>query len=225
LDPATNEEAVAVLTFTVKDADERKVGRAFANVAVEMALASYPGMFGTGAPGPGHAFGVYWPALVPSDLVPSIVHVGGARVEVPASVGQVAIEGQPVSTAEVGSAATQPALVETANTTRLPIGSLMGARSGDKGGNANIGVWTRRADAFDWLSRFLTVEKLQELLPETRPLRVRRYVLPNLSAMNFVVEGLLEEGVAASTRSDAQAKGLGEYLRAKYVNIPNALLD
>ena len=216
--PATNEEAVAVLTFTVKDPDERKVGRRFANVAVEMALASYPGMFGTGAPGAGHGFGVYWPALVPSELVPSIVHVGGVRVEVPASTGQSLSElPEPVP----ASTSRSP---DRANTTLVPLGALVGARSGDKGGNANIGVWTRNDEAFSWLHGFLTVEQLQTLLPETKSLRIRRYVLANLNALNFVIEGLLEEGVAASTRSDAQAKGLGEYLRAKHVEVPTRLL-
>jgi len=44
-------------------------------------------------------------------------------------------------------------------------------------------------------------------------------------AINFVVKGLLGDGVAASLRSDPQAKSLGEYLRAKRVAIPSALLE
>jgi len=53
---------------------------------------------------------------------------------------------------------------------------------------------------------------------------VRRFELPNLAALNFVVVGLLGQGVAASTRPDPQAKGLGEYLRSRYADIPAALL-
>jgi hypothetical protein len=109
-------------------------------------------------------------------------------------------------------------------TVRAPLGRVAGARSGDKGGNANLGVFARSAAAFAWLFDFLTVGRLQELLPETASLEVRRYDLPNIWSLNFLVIGLLEEGVAASTRQDGQAKSLGEYLRAKVVDIPEALL-
>jgi hypothetical protein len=214
-DPTSNETAVATLTFTVKDPDERKVGRSFANVGVEMALASYPGMFGNGAPGPGHPFGVYWPALIPSDLVPCVVHLDGSSFVVESTPGQT-----PEAAAPVPPTTPYPA----GPTVRLPLGRVMGARSGDKGGNANIGVWTKTTQAYEWLRSFLTAERLQELLPEAASLKVVRYDLPNLSALNFVVHGLLEEGVAASTRMDAQAKGLGEYLRAKYVDVPVELV-
>ncbi len=107
----------------------------------------------------------------------------------------------------------------------MPLGTIVGARSGDKGGNANIGVWVRTEAAWPWLSSFLTVERLRDLMPrETEGLAVERYELPNLRALNFVIGGLLGRGVAASTRTDPQAKGLGEYLRAKLVDIPDALL-
>ena len=101
---------------------------------------------------------------------------------------------------------------------------MCGARSGDKGGNANIGVWTRDPAAYPWLRDHLTVDRLRALIPEAAPLDVQRYELPNLSALNFVVAGLLGEGVAASTRPDPQAKGLGEYLRSRLADIPSDLL-
>ena len=106
----------------------------------------------------------------------------------------------------------------------VPLGTICGARSGDKGGNANVGVWVRSSDEYRWLESFLSVERLRDLLPETRPLEIDRFELPNLLALNFVVKGLLGDGVAASLRSDPQAKSLGEYLRAKVVPIPAALL-
>ncbi|WP_371784775.1 acyclic terpene utilization AtuA family protein [Streptosporangium subroseum] len=108
---------------------------------------------------------------------------------------------------------------------RTPLGTIMGARSGDKGGNANLGVWVRTTGQFDWLTGYLTVERLAELLPFTAKLRVERFELPNLLALNFVVHGLLGRGVAASPRLDAQAKALGEELRAKLVEIPRSLLQ
>jgi Acyclic terpene utilisation family protein AtuA len=232
-DPTTNEEGVATLSFTVKDPDERKVGRAFANVGVEMALSSYPGMFGTGAPSAAQSYGVYWPALVPSHLCPSVVHLKNSRTTVEAtgtSYPAVTIEqpvdvlvSAPMNTQSIKSHSDSIAIADfnTADTTRAPLGRLMGARSGDKGGNANIGVWVKTEEEYTWLARFLTPEKIQELLPETQPLMIKRSELPNLHALNFVIVGLLEEGVAASTRMDAQAKGLGEYLRAKMVDLPH----
>jgi hypothetical protein len=107
---------------------------------------------------------------------------------------------------------------------RVPLGRIAGARSGDKGGDANIGVWARTDDQWRWLSAFLTAERLATLLPETRDLPVTRHVLPNLRAVNFVVQGLLQEGVAASTRFDPQGKALGEWLRARLVDVPEAIL-
>ena len=101
---------------------------------------------------------------------------------------------------------------------------MVGTRSGDKGGNANLGVFARSAPAFAWLDRFLTVDRLRDLLPETAALEIDRYRLANIWSLNFVVHGLLEEGVAASTRQDGQAKSLGEWLRARVVDIPEALL-
>jgi hypothetical protein len=110
-------------------------------------------------------------------------------------------------------------------TRRAPLGLVCAARSGDKGGNANIGVWTRDPAGFRWLREYLTEDRLRQLIPEAAGLPVRRYELANLNAVNFVLAGLLGEGVAASARPDPQAKGLGEYLRSRYADIPADLLD
>jgi len=107
---------------------------------------------------------------------------------------------------------------------KVPLGVVMGARSGDKGGDANLGVWARRDGSYGWLSDFLTVDRLRALLPETAALAIDRYELPNLRALNFVVHGLLGQGVAASTRFDPQAKALGEWLRSRLVDVPEELL-
>jgi hypothetical protein len=105
---------------------------------------------------------------------------------------------------------------------KLPLGTIAGARSGDKGGDANLGIWVRTDEAYAWLERELTVDKIKELLPEAG--EVIRYELKNLKALNFVLKGLLGEGVASSTRFDPQAKALGEWLRSRHVDIPEALL-
>ena len=108
---------------------------------------------------------------------------------------------------------------------RAPLGRVAGARSGDKGGNANIGLWTRDDAGYAWLAAFLTAERVRELLgPEAAALPIDVHPLPNLRAVNVVVHGLLGDGVASSTRPDPQAKGLGEYLRSRVVDVPEELL-
>ncbi len=123
-------------------------------------------------------------------------------------------------TPEIGPSGMVPA----GPTVQVPLGEIVGARSGDKGGDANLGVFTRSDPAWLWLDSFLTVARLRTLLPEAAGLPIDRYSLPNLRALNFVIHGLLEEGVAASTRRDPQAKSLGEWLRARVVDVPNSLL-
>ena len=215
-DPASNEAATAQWRITVKDADERKVGRAFSNAFTETALASIPGLYGLGGgPSAAGAYGVYRPAMVPADLVPAYVHVGGATYQ----IDSVAPAGDPAEVA--------PAAVATAPggvTERRPLGAVVGARSGDKGGNANLGVFARSAEAYAWMRDTLTVDRLRDLLPEAGELPIDRYELPNIWSMNFVIHGLLQEGVAASTRIDGQAKSLGEWLRAREVDVPTSLL-
>jgi len=217
-DPATQEEATAIWRLTVKDPDERKVGRAFSNANVHAALSSIPGMYGLGGgPGAGSPYGVYRPATVPNDLVPNYVHVLGSE---PVMIDSVAPTGDPL-VIEVPEPATAP----DGPTTDLPLGTVVGTRSGDKGGDANIGVYARNDETYAWLDSFLTADKLQELLPEAAALTVDRYRLPNIRSLNFLVRGMLQEGVAASTRQDGQAKAVGEWLRARVVPIPNSLLS
>ncbi len=218
-DPRTNDEAVAYLTLIAKDPDERKVGRAFANVGIELALASYPGMFGMGGPSGAQSYGVYWPTLIPADLLHHEVHVDGRTVVVDA-----AVEGAMDPPREQTQESTPAVAVTSEPTTRLPLGRLVGARSGDKGGNANVGVWARDDETFAWLCAFLTAERVRSLMPEAASLPIRRVELANIRALNFIVEGLLGEGVASSVRLDAQAKSLGEFLRAKVVDVPTRLL-
>ena len=218
-DPESNEAATAELRISVKDPDERRVGRAFSNAMVETALASIPGMYLlSGGPSAGQAYGVYRPALVPADLVPQYVHFEGRTtvVDTPSGGGET----------REGLGASEPPPSPAVTATRpIPIGRLIGTRSGDKGGDANLGVFTRDDSVYAWVADWLDVDRLRSLLPEIGSLPVERHLLPRLRAMNFVIRGLLEEGVAASTRGDAQAKSLGEWLRARVVEVPVDLID
>lgn len=218
-DPDSNEAATAQWRITVKDRDERKVGRAFSNALIETALASIPGFYGlSGGPSAGTPFGVYRPALVPAELVPQYVHVAGGTHQVDSS----APEGSAVAPATDAPALMAP---PEGDAVAAPLGRVVGTRSGDKGGDANLGVFARSDAGFAWVHDFLTVERLRQLLPEAAELPIDRHDLPNVRALNFVIHDLLEEGVAASTRIDGQAKSLGEWLRARVVEIPAALLD
>ncbi|MDP7382745.1 MAG: exopolyphosphatase, partial [Acidimicrobiales bacterium] len=183
----------------------------------DMALATIPGFYGLAGAGIGKPFGVHTSGLVPADLVPQhIVVLGGDRTV----VESVAPEGgDPV----VAAGPDLPA-VPDGETRRVPLGAILGSRSGDKGGNANLGVFARSIDAYAWMAQELTVERMRELLPEAAGLTIDRHELPNLWSLNFVIHGILQEGVAASTRQDGQAKSLGEWFRARHADIPEHLL-
>ncbi|MBT8201574.1 MAG: DUF1446 domain-containing protein [Acidimicrobiia bacterium] len=220
--PDSNERAMARWRITVKDRDEQRVGRAFSDAMVQTFLASIPGMFSLGGgPRAAQPFGIFRPALIPSHLVPQYVHIGDSVIEVPSAGPAPDL----AKSATVQSPSRPPEEVEGGPTRSAPLGRLIGTRSGDKGGDANLGVYARSDDGFFWIDSFLSVERFRELLPETSELPIDRYALPNLRALNFVIHGLLDEGVAASTRIDAQAKSLGEWLRARIVEIPQALLE
>ncbi|MEU6830832.1 acyclic terpene utilization AtuA family protein [Nocardia beijingensis] len=212
-DAETEEQASALLRCVVRDQDPNKVGRAFSNVAVELALASYPGCSFTTLPGNGSPYGVFTPGFVDAAEVPhTAVLPDGARVEIAPAT----------ETAELAAVAEPPAPqpLPDGETRRAPLGTVALARSGDKGGDANVGVWVRTDEQWRWLVHTLTVERVKELLPEAASLTVTRHVLPNLRALNFIIEGLLGQGVAYQARFDPQAKGLGEWLRSRHLDIP-----
>jgi hypothetical protein len=221
-DAPVNEQATAHLRITVKDQDERKVGRVFSNAAVELALAGYAGFHATVPPAAASAFGLYWPAVIPAALVAQEVHLpgGGSQIVRHHEYPQRTFAGHQAAPAP----GARPDGHQAGPTENVPLGRLCGARSGDKGGNANVGLWAVNPRAHAWLRGYLTVGRFKELLTEAAGLRVDRYELPNLLALNFVVHGLLAPGVSATARPDAQAKGLGEYLRSRLVPVPADLL-
>lgn len=218
VDAPTEETASALLHCTVRDPDPAKVGRQFSSAAVEIALASYPGFTTTAPPGEGQVYGTFKPGYVDATLVPhEAVNADGSRVDIAPSTKTLVLE-----------AVAEPPLPDplpAGPTRRVPLGAITGARSGDKGGSANVGLWVRTHEQWRWLAHTLTVDKLRELLPEAAELPVTRHLLPNLRAINFVIEGILGEGVAYQARFDPQAKGLGEWLRSRHLEIPEELLS
>ncbi|MET3984895.1 acyclic terpene utilization AtuA family protein [Streptomyces sp. PvR034] len=224
-DARTQETASAMLRLVVRDPSADRVGRALTSAAIELALGSYPGFHVTAPPGPAQPYGVFSSGQLPVDTVPhTAVLPDGSRLSIPAT-GPAAPPASPLPPLPVppdpGPTGTPAGEVPTR---RAPLGLVAGARSGDKGGDANVGVWAESADAWHWLRSTLTVDLFQELLPETRTLPVTRHDLPNLRALNFVVTGILGDGVASGHRFDPQAKALGEWLRARHLDIPVSLL-
>ncbi|MGR4882790.1 acyclic terpene utilization AtuA family protein [Streptomyces sp. LARHCF249] len=237
-DAPTEETASALLRLVARDPSADRVGRDLTSAAIELALASYPGFHVTSPPGPAQPYGVFTSTLVPADSVPhEAVLPDGTRLPVPAARGLSPTPRPPETGGSApdgvrgrglgrspgsgrGGAGDSPA----GPTTRAPLGLLVGARSGDKGGDANIGVWADTEAAWHWLEHTLTVELLQDLLPEARALPVTRHPLPNLRALNFTLPGILGDGVASGHRFDPQAKALGEWLRARHLDIPTRLL-
>lgn len=231
-DADTEEAASCLLRVTVKDPSADVVGKPFSAAAVELALASYPGFTMTAPPGRGSPYGIYRPAYVPRDAVTEEVHLpDGSTETVPHPARTLAA--QP----EVAATLPEPPRAD-APTLRVSLGSFVHARSGDKGGDANVGLWigevppgsaepddpARRALRIAWLLHQITPDHVRGLIPEAADLDVEVYPLPNLGGVNVLIRGLLGDGVAASTRFDPQAKALGEWLRSRTVHVPEELL-
>lgn len=246
-DATGNEAATAWLRVTVWDDDEKRAGRAFSGAATELALSSIPGFYASTPPGSASAYGVYWPALIPASLITQRVTLGDRSWDVPmpgavdpedqAALDQH-IDGDDIDAMDA-HASVGPSGVTVDHVTDLTaddltaddpadpalpnvpdgLASLIGARSGDKGGSANVGVFARSDEAWHWLQAWLTTDRLRQLAPaETDGLVVHRYRLDNLRALNFVIVGLLGRGVAQNSRQDTQAKSLGEFIRARIVH-------
>jgi hypothetical protein len=212
---------MAYLRLAVRGDDEGAVGRAFSGAVVETSLSSYPGTFFTSAPSGAQGVARYWPTLVSAAAVAPHIECDGTIV--PASPPTV-VPGTHAPSA-VPTVPLDGRATPAADLVRVPLWVLVGARSGDKGGDANVGVWADEDGVADWLQRAFTTDVLSALLPEVQPFAVSRYPLPNLRAVNFVVHGILGWGVASSLRLDTQAKGLGELLRSRLIEVPASLVS
>jgi hypothetical protein len=215
-DAPTEQQASALLQCVAKDLDQKVVGRQFSSAAVELALASYPGFTMTAPPGAGSPYAVFEAGYVPAQQVKHTVHLADGTTQVIES----RVAADPVAPETVAESHTPAPATQWGPTRVAPLGEIAGARSGDKGGSANVGVWVRNREHFEWLAATLTTELFKQLIPEAEDLEVHRHELPNLFAVNFVIDGILGRGVADNVRFDPQAKGLGEWLRSRHVAIP-----
>lgn len=221
-DSDTQNAGTELLKITVQGT-QQAAGRAFSSRVVELALSSYPGLYSLGTPQPGSAFGVYWPALLDQQMLHQTVHHHDGTTETitPGNPddagGEVTLQAEPALAQSVPAPRADELIV-------APLGEIAHARSGDKGGDANLGVWVRDREAWDWFKSTLTIEELRRLLPETRELEISRYELPNLGAVNFLIRGLLGTGATSTLRLDSQAKALGEWLRSRSIKLPRSLV-
>lgn len=218
--PCSNDEASATFRVIAWSRDPDLVGRLFFSKAVEIGLSSYAGLYGRSPATSSGAVIEHWPALVDSRFIMERVHIGDEIVDVEPTGSLVKSSGTHhgfSKEADVPEPARGPVK-------SIQLGRLFGARSGDKGGNANLGVWAKTEEAYCFLFHYLTVSKLANLLPDLSEFRIRRYEFPNILALNFVIHDLLGDGIAASIRTDGQAKSLGEYLRSKTIEVPAGLV-
>jgi hypothetical protein len=220
---------MAYLRLAVRGEDEQAVGRAFSGAVVGTSLSSYPGTFFTSAPSGAQGVARYWPTTVAGGAVSPHIECDGRTV--PAT--PLGLFDAAVTAAAPGAAVTAASELlpppdasgaPAGETVVVPLGVLVGARSGDKGGDANVGVWADDDAVAAWLQRAFSSALCKALLPELEPYPVSRYPLPNLRAVNLVVHGILGWGVASNLRLDTQAKGLGELLRSRPVEVPAALV-
>ncbi|MFH2064590.1 MAG: acyclic terpene utilization AtuA family protein [Pseudomonadota bacterium] len=215
-DPRTNEEAFAYLKLSVLDPDPKKVA-GFSSKIVELALANIPGFTATAPPGKGAPSIIHWPTLVSVKHITQKLYVDQKEIEIEHT-------DIPAESYSFDPIVINPPEYPEGETKKAPFGRVFATRSGDKGGNANLGVWAKTPEAYAFLEKFLTVERLKGILSDMKSYEIERYEMPNLLAVNFYIKGVLGDGVAASFRSDPQAKTLGEYLRAKMVEMPESII-
>jgi len=215
--PSSNDDAFGFLRISLMDPDQKKVGRLFSSKVVELALASIPGFTLTAPPSDAAPAIIHWPALVSNTHIQQHV-VAGDNTSIIECTVYTGKNNEP----DIPDFTIPP--VPGGKMVTVPLGRAFASRSGDKGGNANLGVWAKNLEGYSFLRDYLTVKKLKDLLPDVYSCEIERYEFPNLNAINFYIKGILGDGVAASLRSDPQAKTLGEYLRSKIDAIPESIL-
>jgi hypothetical protein len=218
--PLSPDAATALLRIAVADEDKTVVNR-FSRVVVELMLGGYPGMALTSPPARARQRQLFWPTLFPANWVSERVTVSGETWQVHRA------HSAPTHNAPPPEPPPPTQQTDAAVTVRAPLGRIAGSRSGDKGGNATLGLWTRSDKAHEFLQAQWTEQYVTDLLQvhNRSDITLRLWHLPNLRAVGVTVLGWLGQGTATNILLDTQAKGLGEFVRARHIEIPQALLD
>jgi len=94
-------------------------------------------------------------------------------------------------------------------TSKIRLGQIAHARSGDKGNHANIGVVAYTDAGFEWLRAELTADRVAEFFQGLGATRIERFELPRVQSLNFLLYNALAGGASRSLRIDTQGKLLG----------------
>ncbi|MEV6446990.1 acyclic terpene utilization AtuA family protein [Amycolatopsis sp. NPDC051716] len=218
-DPEDQWQATVAVQVTAAAAEQKTVS-GFLNQFCSYGLGSIPGfyidmtqMYSMG----GQPRIDYWPGLVRQADLRHQVHLPDGRVlDIAPPPDTVVFTGQPETPASRAA--------PSGPTATVPFGQLVYARTGDKGANANLGVWARDEAAWPWLAGFLTADRLRELLGCPDAVGIERYEQPNLHGISFVLRGYFPPSGSANLALDQIGKSLGEFLRARHVDVPTALL-
>ena len=202
----------------------------FLRPIIDNIMQGYPGStfhldFRQGLPKP---YFEYYVTLLPQSQVKHFVHYNGKDTLIdPPTTTKTFPDRQP----SAESTSSVVSLNSFGPTQRLPLGTIVHARSGDKGSDCNCGFWVRYADEYAWLQNLLSISTIKQLLGKEydtsrRPkIEVDRFELPNLRGVHFLFRNLLDRGVTSTGSVDFLGKNCAEFLRSRYVDIPVKFLN
>ena len=172
----------------------------------------------------------YYVTLLPQSKVKHAVHFEGKTTAITTPPQTKAFSPRPPSQASTDEPVDMKSFGPTQ---RLPLGTIVYARSGDKGSDCNCGLWVRHQEEYSWLRNLLSVDNIKLLLgkeyshppaPRPRP-EIERFELPNLKGVHFLFRNLLDRGVTSTSGIDFLGKNVAEYLRQRHVDIPTKFLE
>lgn len=196
------------------------------------------------------SFYVYYPCIMPQDEIEEAVHLLEKGGKLKQSIAVTRPPAYEDFAARESYDSKNPAPLESfGETVTMPLGNIVIGRSGDKvrylypsvtlpidaagfadthqGPNVNCGLFTDRAEIWEWLRAFLTLERMKSLVGRDwrDEFEIERVEFPNLYAVHFVIYGILGRGVSSSTLLDNRGKGFTDYIRAKHVEVPKQFLQ
>lgn len=165
----------------------------------------------------------YWVSLLPQEVIRqrTFLEWSGEVIDIPAPTVT-----KPYTKDQRSYETASPVDVNSFGpTTCGPLGWVVMGRSGDKASDANVGLFVRHDDEWDWLRSLLTTDKMIDLLgQEYLGHGIDRFEMPNIRTVHFLVRDHLDRGFNSTSSLDALGKNLAEYLRAKWVDIPDQFL-
>lgn len=102
----------------------------------------------------------------------------------------------------------------------VPLHSVAHGRAGDKGNRLNISLFPYDAELYPLLVRQVTAERVHDLFRHRGATGVRRYELPLIAGLNFVIDDVLEGGINGSLNLDGHGKTHSFRLLSLPVRVP-----